>query len=52
MAGPGMAFKNGLAENLIGLDVPNPRRGGIAVSDRVLIVDKDDPLLHGGENGF
>jgi hypothetical protein len=47
-----MTFQNGLPQYLIQLDISNLLCCRIAVSDPILIIDKKDPLLHGGEDSF
>ena len=41
-----------LAHRFFQLNAPNPHRRRIAIGNPILIIDKDNTLFHGGEDGF
>jgi hypothetical protein len=47
-----MTLQDGLVEDLVQAEIPDPFSGRIAINNPVLLVNKDDPLLHGVKNGF
>ena len=48
----GVPVQDGLAQYPIRIDVPNLRYRRIAIGNPILIIDKDNTLLHRGEDGF
>jgi hypothetical protein len=47
-----MTFQDGLAKDLVQAHIPDLFGGRIAVDNPVLIVNEENPLLHGSEHGL
>jgi hypothetical protein len=47
-----MAFQNRSAKDFIQSHIPDLFSGRIAVDNHVLIINEENPLLHGVKNGF
>jgi len=47
-----MEIQDGSTQYLIHLNLSNLLGRRIAVCDPIAIIDKNDPLFHGGKNGF
>jgi hypothetical protein len=47
-----MAFQDGSAKDFVQAHIPDLFSGRIAVDNPVLIINEENPLLHGSEDGL